>query len=106
MALRACLLVRNYIDVSVHELHLDLNVQLFGKRMQYFLLCSMYRNIENGFLVPIVPRIVTRMHKAPVLPLPSPNTDCFFKSAILYVRIRNSDSLALFKTNINGYLFI
>ena len=114
-ALRACLHVRNYIDVPVHELHLELNVQPFDKRLQYFLLCSIYRNIENGFLVPIVPRIITRMHKVPVLPPPTPNTDWFFKSAIYFgiqtwnilpVRIRNSETLALFKTNIKGYLFI
>ena len=53
-ALRACLCVRNYFDVSVHELHLDLNVQPFDKRMQYFLLCSIIRNIQSGFLVPII----------------------------------------------------
>ena len=114
-ALRACLRIRNYIDVPVHELHLDLNVQQFDKRMQYFLMCSIYRNIKNGFLVPIVSRIRTRMHRAPVLPLPIPNTDCLFKSAtyfgiqtwnILPVLIRNSDTLDLFKTNVKGYLFI
>ena len=83
--------------------------------MQYFLLCSICRNIENGFLVPKVPRIITCMHKAPVFLLPTSNTDCFFKSAIdfgiqtwniLPVLIRNSDTLALFKANIKAYLFI
>ena len=37
-ALRSCLRVKNYVDVPSHELHLQLNVQPFDKRMQYFLL--------------------------------------------------------------------
>ena len=36
-ALRSCLRIKNYIDVLKHELHLQLNVQPFEKRMQYFL---------------------------------------------------------------------
>ena len=41
-ALRACLRIRNYMDVPVHEMHLEMNVQPYDKRMQYFLLCSVY----------------------------------------------------------------
>ena len=33
-ALRSCLRVKNYIDVPIQELHLQLNVQPFDKRMQ------------------------------------------------------------------------
>ena len=52
-ALRACLRIRNYMDVPVHEIHLRLNVQPYDKRMQYFLLFSIYRNIKNVFLIPM-----------------------------------------------------
>ena len=41
-ALRACLRIRNYMDVPVHEMHLEMNVQPYDKRMQYFLLSSVY----------------------------------------------------------------
>ena len=56
-SLRTCLRIKNYVDISVYELHLRLNVQPFDKRMQYFLLCSIYRNIKSGSNVPVVPRI-------------------------------------------------
>ena len=114
-ALRACLRIRNYMDVPVHEIHLRLNVQPYDKRMQYFLLCSIYRNIKNVFLIPMVPKKRTRLHRAPVLPLVTPNTDWFYRSStyfgiqtwnILPVYIRNSNTLDLFKTNIKQYLFI
>ena len=36
-ALRSCLRVKNYVDVPTHDLHLQLNVQPFDERMQYFL---------------------------------------------------------------------
>ena len=62
IALRACLHIRNDMDVPVHEIHLRLNVQPYDKRMQYFLLCSIYRNIKNGFLIPMVPKKRTRLH--------------------------------------------
>ena len=99
-ALRSCLKVTNYIDVPIHELHLELNVQPFDKRMQYFLLCSIYRKIKNEFLTPIVPRKITRMHRAPTLPLATPNTDWYYRSAVYFgietwnilpinIRIRN-----------------
>ena len=65
-ALRACLRIRNYMDVPVHDMHLEMNVQPYDKRMQYFLLCSVYRNIKSGYLVPIVPVKRTRLHRAPV----------------------------------------
>ena len=79
-ALRACLRIRNYMymDVPVHEMHLEMNVQPYDKRMQYFLLCSVYRNIKSGYLVPIAPVRRTCLHRAPVLPLATPNTDWFF----------------------------
>ena len=38
-ALRSCLRIKNYVDVPTYELHLQLNVQHFDKRMQYVLLC-------------------------------------------------------------------
>ena len=114
-ALRSCLKIKNYIDVPVYELHLELNVQPFDKRMQYFLLCSIFRNVQNGFLEPVVPLIRTRMHRAPVLPLNTPTTDWFYKSAtyfgiqtwnILPTRIRNSNTLELFKNCVREYLFV
>ena len=83
-ALRSCLRVKNYVDVPTHELHLQLNVQPFDERMQYFLLCSIYRNIKNDFLTPIVPRRMTRMHRAPILPLATPNSDWFYRSAVYF----------------------
>ena len=58
-SLRTCLHIKNYVDTPVYELHLRLNVQPVYKRMQYFLLCSIYRNIGSGTLVPTVPRIRT-----------------------------------------------
>ena len=114
-ALRSCLRVKNYIDVPIHELHLQLNVQPFDKRMQYFLLCSIYRNIKNEFLTPIVPRKMTRMHRAPILALATPNTDWYYRSAVYFgiktwnilpINIRNSESLEIFKASIKQYLFI
>ena len=57
--LRACLRIKNYVDTPVYELYLRLNVQPFDKRMQYFLLCSIYRNIRSGSLKPVVPKIRT-----------------------------------------------
>ena len=114
-ALRACLRIRNYMDVPVYELHLRLNVQPYDKRMQYFLLCSIYRNIKSGYLTPVVPIKRTRLHRAPVLPLATPNTEWFYKSApyfgiqtwnMLPVHIRNSNTIELFKTNIKQYLFV
>ena len=114
-AIRACLRIRNYMDMPVYEIHLRLNVQPYDKRMQYFLLCSIYRNIKSGFLVPMVPIKRTRLHRAPLLPLATPNTDWFYKSAtyvglhtwnILPLCIRNSANLDLFKTNIKLYLFV
>ena len=76
--LRACLHIRNYMDVPVHEMHLEMNVQPYDKRMQYFSLCSVYRNIKSGYLVPIDPVKRTHFHRASVLVLATPNTDCFF----------------------------
>ena len=113
-ALRSCLRVKNYVDVPTHELHLQLNVQPFDKRIQYFLLCSIYRNIKNDFLTPIVPRRMTRMHRAPILPLATPNSDWFYRSAVYFgiktwnilpINIRNSHSLDIFKGSIKQYLF-
>ena len=54
-ALRACLRIKKYIEVPVYELHLRLNVQPYDKCMQYFLMCSIYRNIKNCFLTPVIP---------------------------------------------------
>ena len=76
-ALRSCLWIKKYVDVPTHELHLQLNVQPFDKRMQYFLLCSIYWYIKSEFLIPVVPRRMTHMHRAPVLPLAIPNSDSF-----------------------------
>ena len=99
----------------IHELHRQLNVQPFDKRMQYFLLCSIYRNIKNEFLTPIVPRKMTRMHRAPILALATPNTDWYYRSAVYFgiktwnilpINIRNSESLEIFKASIKQYLFI
>ena len=42
-SLISCLRIINNIDVPTYELHLRLNIQPFDKRMQYFLLCSIYR---------------------------------------------------------------
>ena len=84
---RSCLRITNYVDVPTHDLHLQLNVQPFDKRMQYFLLCSIYPNIKGEFLIPVVPRRMTRMHRAPVLPLAIPNSDWFYKSAVLESRL-------------------
>ena len=98
-----------------HWLHLQLNVQPFDKRMQYFLLCSIYRNIKNEFLTPIVPRRMTRMHRAPILPQATPNSDWFYRSAVYFgiktwnilpINIRNSHSLDIFKASIKQYLDI
>ena len=106
---------KNYVDVPTHELHLQLNVQPFDKRMQYFLLCSIYRNIMNDFLIPIVPRRMTRMHRAHILPLATLNSDWYYRSAVYFgiktwnilpINIRNSHSLDIFKANIKQYLFI
>ena len=114
-ALRACLRIKNYMEVPVHELHLRLNVQPYDKRMQYFLMCSIFRNIKNGFLIPVVPKKMTRLHRAPVLPLVTPNTDWYYKSApyfgiqtwnILPVHVRNSVTLDMFKTVFKRYLFV
>ena len=80
-SLRACLRIKNYIDTPVYELHLRLNVQPFDKRMQYFLLCSIYRSIRSGYLKPVVPKIRTRIHRAPVLPLCTPITEWFYRSS-------------------------
>ena len=87
----------------------------FDKSMQYFLLCPIHRNINSVFLVPMVLKIITRMHRKPVLSLPTPNTDCFYESAIYFgiqnlkilaVCIRNSVTLVIFKTNVKQYLFV
>ena len=81
----------------------------------YFLLCSIYRNIKNEFLTPMVPRKMTRMHRAPILPLATPNSDWFYRSAVYFgiktwnilpINIRNSQSLDIFKSSIKQYLFI
>ena len=50
-ALRFCLRVKNYSDLPTHELHLQLNVKPFDKRMQCFLLCTIYSNPKT----PVVP---------------------------------------------------
>ena len=114
-ALRACLLIKKYMETPVYELHLRLNVQPYDKRMQYFLMCAIYRNIKNEYLIPVVPKKMTRLHRAPVLPLATPNTDWYFKSApyfgiqtwnVLPVHIRNSATLDIFKSNFKQYLFI
>ena len=114
-ALRSCLRVKNYIDVPTHELHLQFNVQPFDKRMKYCIVCSIYRNIKNDFLTTIVPHRMTRVHRAPILPLATPNSDWYYRSAvyfgiktwnILLINIRNSHSLDIFKANIKQYLFI
>ena len=115
-ALRSCLRVKNYVDVPTHELHLQLNVQPFDKRMQYFLLCSFYRNIKNEFLTPIVPRKMTRMHRAPILPLATRTRIGIIDLQFILesrhgifckpINIRNSQSLDIFKASIKQYLFI
>ena len=114
-ALRTCLRIKKYIEVPVYELHLRLNVQPYDKRMQYFLMSSIYRNIKNSFLTPVIPKKMTRLHRAPVLPLVTPNTDWYYKSApyfgiqtwnILPVHIRNSATLDIFKTAFKRYLFV
>ena len=103
------------MDVPVYELHLRLNVQPYDKRMQYFLLCSIYRNIKNVFLNPVVQIKRTHLHRAPVIQLATPNTEWFYESAsyfgiqtwnILPVHIRNSDTIDLYKMNIKQYLFV
>ena len=113
-ALRSCLRKKNYVDVHTHEIHLQLNVQSFDKRMQSFLLCSIYRNIKSEFLLPVVPRRLTRMHRAPVLPL-AISKFRFYKSAVYFgiktrnilpIHIRNSQTLDLFKAGIKQYLYI
>ena len=114
-ALRACLRIKKYIEVPVYELHLRLNVQPYDKRMQYFLMCSIYRNIKKSFLTPVIPKKMTPLHRAPVLPLVTPNTDWYYKSApyfgirtwnILPVHIQNSATLDIFKTAFKRYLFV
>ena len=77
--------------------------------------CSVrYIEIYIFFFIPMVPEKRTLLHRAPVLPLVTPNTDWFHRLAtyfgiqtwnILPVHIRNSNSLDLFKTNIKQYLF-
>ena len=113
--LRSCLRVKKYIDVPTHELHLQLNIQPFDKRMQYFLLCSIYINIKIEFLTPIVPCKMTKMHRAPILPLATLNSDWYYRSAVYFgiktwnilpIKIRNSQSLDIFKASIKQYLFI
>ena len=83
--------------------------------MQYFLMCSIFRNIKNVFLIPVVPKKMTRLLRAPVLPLVTPNTDWYYKSApyfgiqtwnILPVHVRNSVTLDMFKTVFKRYLFV
>ena len=71
--------------------------------------------MKNEFLAPIVPRKMTRMHKAPILPLATPNTDWYYRSAVYFgiktwnilpINIRISESLEIFKAGIKKYLFI
>ena len=63
----------------------------------------------------MVPIKRTRLHRAPVLALATPNSDWFYRLAtyfgiqtwnILPVHIRNSENLELFKTSIRLYLFV
>ena len=63
------------MDTPVHEMHLRLNVQPYDKRTQYFLMCSINRYIKNEYFIPVIPKKVTRLHRAPVLSLATPNTD-------------------------------
>ena len=63
-ALHTCLRINNYMDVPVYKLYLQLNVQPYDKSMQYFLMCSIYYNIKNVFLTPVIPRKMTWVHRA------------------------------------------
>ena len=115
-ALRTCLKVRQNTEVHVSDLHIELQVQPYDRRIQHFLLCTIYRLIDSGIIKPIVPRKSTGLHKAPVLYLPIPKCDTFYKnptyfgpktwnillalqplkSLKLHLRIDNGDLVVLF----------
>ena len=83
-ALRCCYRIKNPLDIHIDDLHNNSNVKPVNIRRNRQILTCIWRNISKGVIEIAIPVRNTRMHDAPSVYLPKPNTTLFKKSVYYY----------------------
>ena len=78
-ALRCCFRVKNPLEMSICDLHTNSNIKLVDVRRNRQILTCIWRNINKGIIEIATVVRNTRLHAAPSIYLPVPNTTLFKK---------------------------
>ena len=110
-ALRCCYNISDPRDEHITVLHANANVQTVDVRRKRQQIVCIWRNIQNGFIVPHIPNRITRTAGGINIRLPIPRTE-LFKKSVYYVgsklwndldeNIRDIKDLDDFKKNIKA----
>ena len=90
-ALRCCYRIKNPLEMHIDDLHENSNIKPVNMRRNRQILTCIWRNISKGVIETATPVRNTRLHVAPSVYLPIPNTILFKKSVYYHgSTIRNT----------------